>query len=178
MDATALGPEAITLRDGRRVLVRPVRADDRDALQAAIRGLSVEARHARFFSPLRELPPSLLERATHPDPENERQLVAVIADAGGERIVAGARYAATATRDDCEFAVVVVDDCTGQGLARRLLEMLIEDARARGFQRMEGFVLATNASMLGLARRLGFVESASSEGPTVRLVRRGLSIAG
>ena len=120
----------------------------------------------------------LLERATHPDPENERQLVAVVAAGEGERIVGGARYAATPTRGDCEFAVAIVDDWTGRGLARRLLDLLMDDARVRGFQRMEGFVLTTNAGMLALAKRLGFVESASSEGPTVRLVRRDLTIAG
>ncbi|HUC33679.1 MAG TPA: GNAT family N-acetyltransferase, partial [Ilumatobacteraceae bacterium] len=60
------------------------------------------------------------------------------------------------------------------GLARRLLEMLIDRARASGFQRMEGHVLATNVPMLSLAQRLGFTESASAEGPTVRLVRRPL----
>jgi acetyltransferase len=174
----ALEPVLLTLRDGRRATVRAVRADDREALQAAIRSLSMEARHSRFFSPLRELPPSLLERATHPDPENERQLVAVVAGGNGERIVGGARYAATPTRGDCEFAVAIVDDWTGRGLARRLLELLMDDARVRGFQRMEGFVLTTNAGMLALAKRLGFVESASSEGPTVRLVRRDLTIAG
>jgi hypothetical protein len=39
---------------------------------------------------------------------------------------------------------------------------------------MEGYVLASNARMLGLARRLGFAETASTEGPTVRMVRRDL----
>lgn len=178
MDPVALEPVLLTLRDGRQVTVRAVRADDREALQTAIRGLSMEARHSRFFSPLRELPRSLLERATHPNPESERQLVAVIPDGDGERIVGGARFAATATRGDCEFAVAIVDDWTGQGLARCLLELLMDEARARGFRRMEGFVLTTNTGMLGLARRLAFVESASSEGPTVRLVRRDLAMVG
>jgi L-amino acid N-acyltransferase YncA len=62
----------------------------------------------------------------------------------------------------------------GLGLARRLLETLIESARARGFERMEGYILATNTRMLGLAKRLGFAEMASPEGPTVRMVRRDL----
>lgn len=177
MHAPTLDPVGLTLRDGSAVTVRPVRAEDREALQAAIRGLSLESRHSRFFSPLRELPPSLLDRATHPDPENERQLVAVVPDGGAERIVGGARYAATPTVGDCEFAVAIVDDWTGRGLARRLLELLMADAHRRGFLRMEGFVLTTNTGMLGLAHRLGFTESASSEGPTVRIVRRDLTAA-
>jgi len=53
----------------------------------------------------------------------------------------------------------------------------MQRARARGFERMEGHVLATNTRMLALARRLGFAEMASSEGPTVRMVRRDLVVA-
>ncbi len=47
-------------------------------------------------------------------------------------------------------------------------------AGARGFAHMEGYILATNVKMLGLAKRLGFVTGKSPEGPTVTKVRRDL----
>jgi hypothetical protein len=99
-------PIPVPLRDGRVLTVRAIRADDRDQLQTAVRTLSPDARYSRFFSPLRELPAPLLERATHPDADSELQLVAVTGDA----IVAGARYAGTAEPACCEFAVAVLDD--------------------------------------------------------------------
>jgi GNAT superfamily N-acetyltransferase len=171
-------PVDIQLRNGRAVTVRAIRTDDRDKLQDAIRALSPDSRYSRFFSPLRELPASLLERATNPDAEGEVQLVAVTGTRDDQtRIVAGARYAATAVSGDCEFAVAVIDDWHGIGLARRLLEMLMREARTRGFARMEGYILASNASMLGLATRLGFVRVASPEGPHVCLVRCDLGAA-
>jgi hypothetical protein len=40
---------------------------------------------------------------------------------------------------------------------------------------MEGYILASNAPMLGLAQRLGFTRVESPEEPTVHLVRRDLS---
>ena len=144
-------------------------------LQDAIRALSRESRYTRFFSPLRELPPNLLERATHPEPGRELQLVAVSADESGEKIIGGARYGALEAGGDCEFAVAIVDEWHGLGLARRLLGTLIDRARASGFQRMEGYILATNQPMMGLAKRLGFAEEPSPEGPAVRLVRRDLT---
>jgi GNAT superfamily N-acetyltransferase len=172
-------PVVVRLRDGRRVTLRAIRPQDDDKLQKAMRGLSAESRYSRFMSPLRELSPQMLERATHPDAERELQLVAVV---GGEEeeesIVGGARYAAAAGSTDCEFAVAVVDEWHGLGLARQLLEALMQTARARGFERMEGYILATNAPMLGLAKRLGFVAVESPEGPTVRLVRRSLRAKG
>jgi RimJ/RimL family protein N-acetyltransferase len=171
-------PVQIALRDGRRVTVRPVREGDAEKLQDAIRALSTESRYARFFSPVRELPPTLLERATHPEAGRELQLVVVLEEGADIRIIAGARYVALPRDGDCEFAVAVVDDWHGHGLARRLLEMLMQYARVSGFARMEGYVLATNARMLSLAKRLGFAESGSSEGPTVRTVRRDLRTIG
>ena len=51
-----------------------------------------------------------------------------------------------------------------------MLRALVRDARARRLKRMEGYVLVSNKPMLDLARRLGFEERASEEGPSVRLV--------
>jgi GNAT superfamily N-acetyltransferase len=171
----ALEPVTLRLRDGGAVVVRTVRVDDAERLQAAIRSLSTESRYSRFFSPLRELPAPLLERATHPDAERELQLVAVSGMGADERIVAGARYAGVDDGADCEFAVAVIDDWHGRGLARLMLETLMRTARARGFTQMHGYVLATNDAMLGLAAKLGFVAGPSAEGPTVRLVRCDLA---
>lgn len=168
MDVT---PIDIELRDGRRVTLRAVRPDDRDAMQAAIRRLSPEARYARFMTPLRELGPAMLEKAVNPDQECELQLVAVAGNAGGATIVGGARYGALPGSKACEFAIAVNDDWQGFGLARRLLEALMAAARARGFETMEGYVLASNTRMLGLAKRLGFARDSSGEGPSVVMVR-------
>ena len=177
-DLVSVDPEvvfqslAVRLRDGTEVTLRAIRADDADKLQTAIRSLSAESRYSRFFSAMPELSPQLLDRATHPDVKGELQLVAVTGSE--EEIIAGARYGATATAGDCEFAVAVVDEWHGRGLARLLLETLMRAARARGFVRMEGYILATNARMLGLAKALGFSREKSPEGPTVCLVRRDL----
>lgn len=167
-------PLRLTLRDGSEVTLRAIRASDAENLQETIRALSDESRYTRFFSPMRELSPSLLERATQPDAKRELQLVAVAGEGSDERIVAGTRFTATETDGDCEFAIAISDDWQGRGLARHLLENLIRAATDHGFVRMEGLVLADNEAMLGLAKSLGFEKFPSSEGPTVCLVRRPL----
>jgi GNAT superfamily N-acetyltransferase len=179
MTAVAAEPEfppvALQLRDGRRVTVRSVRPEDREEIQAAIKRLSPESRYTRFMSPLQELSRYMLDRAVSPAPGRELQLVAVSGEKPRPAIVAGARYSAGAGSRDCEFALAVADEWQGVGLARQLLEALIDAARARGFERMEGYILASNAPMLGLAKRLGFRQVESPEGPTVRLVQRELA---
>jgi GNAT superfamily N-acetyltransferase len=122
----------------------------------------------------RELSPQLLDRATHPLPGRELRLVAVTGDGEVETMVAAASYAAIGDCD-CEFAVAVADEWQRLGLARRLLELLMSSARADRFERMDGYVLASNTSMLSLARRLGFAPVKYPEDPTVRLIRRDLT---
>jgi GNAT superfamily N-acetyltransferase len=73
--------------------------------------------------------------------------------------------------------VAVTDEWQGLGIARHLLEALIRTASERGLERIEGYILASNAGMLRLAGRLGFVPVPSPEGPGVRLVRRDLGDA-
>jgi L-amino acid N-acyltransferase YncA len=163
-------PVTLSLKDGREVLVRTIRSDDEHRLQDAVRALSKEARYTRFMSPLRELPPSLLERAVHSVGGGDLQLVAVTGTAADEVIVAGARYSSEPGAGDCEFAIALRDEWQGAGLARRLLELLIGHAAAEGFAGMEGFILASNTRMLGLAAKLGFVRVASPEGPMVHKV--------
>lgn len=159
------------MRDGRRVTLREVRADDAERMQAALRAMSAESRYSRFMSALRELSPKMLERATRPDAEREFQLVAVAGDGAEQKIVGGARYAAAPGSRDCEFALALIDDWQGQGLARQLLETLMRTARARGFERMEGYILPSNAPMLGLAKRLGFARVENADDPSVQTVR-------
>jgi GNAT superfamily N-acetyltransferase len=171
-------PVEVRLRDGRTATLRAIRPDDRDRLQTAVQRLSASSRYSRFFSALRELPPQLLERATNPDAKSELQLAAVVGTGAEEEVIAGARYAATAVGNDCEFAIAVVDEWHGLGLARQLLEALMGTARARGFERMEGYILASNVKMLGLAKRLGFALMKSPEGPSVCLVRCDLGAVG
>lgn len=162
----------ITLANGVTISIREIGPTDKAGLLAAFEALSPESRYTRFFSPMPQLSDTLLEAATHPDPKAAAALVAVAQGAG--TIVGGARYGAAAGSDTCEFAVTVADDWHRLGLASRLMTVLIEMARARGFRTMEGYVLATNAGMRRLARRLGFTDAACPGDATTRIVTLAL----
>jgi len=167
-------PIEVTLRNGRAVRLRAIRPEDRDEVQQAFARLSSESRYMRFMSFLKELPPRMLDGVVHPQREHGFALVAEIDAPDGIDIVGGARYIEE-ERKSCEFAVTVADDWQRVGLASRLLRELIAAARARGLERMEGFVLAGNSPMLGLARRLGFTPRADPRDPTVVVVALDLA---
>jgi GNAT superfamily N-acetyltransferase len=167
-------PIEVELRDGRRVRLREIRPGDRDEVLQAFGRLSSESRYMRFMSAMRELPPKVLERTVNPRDERELGLVAEVAAADGIDIVAGARYYIESDGETCEFAVTVADDWQRVGLASRLMRELIEAARARGLRHMEGFVLADNAGMIDLARRLRFSVSSDPHDRTLAIVRLAL----
>jgi RimJ/RimL family protein N-acetyltransferase len=163
-------PATLTLRNGRAVTVREIRASDKQALNDAFHRLSADSRYTRFMSSMRSLSDKALEAATHPAPEREFALVAVSGAGEGEAIVGGARYASAAGDDCCEFAITIADDWQGQGMAGPLLSTLMRAAGARGFKSMEGYVLSSNTAMRKLATRLGFIDRPDPEDPTQRLV--------
>jgi len=149
--------------------------DDRDEVRQAFERLSGESRYMRFMSYMKELSPRMLERTVDPQRERELGLVAEADAPDGIDIVAGARYYIQPDGETCEFAVTVADGWQRVGLASRLMRELIEAARARGLRHMEGFVLAGNAGMLDLARRLGFTVKADPHDQTVTIVRLALT---
>jgi acetyltransferase len=119
---------------------------------------------------LRELTPQMLVRLTQIDYDREMALIAVAADEGGRETEVGVvRYVTNPDGMSCEFAIVVADGWQRRGLGRRLLEHLIEIARARGLASMSGEIHMDNQPMLGLVADLGF---ALGEVPGDRSVRR------
>jgi RimJ/RimL family protein N-acetyltransferase len=168
-------PIEVQLRDGRRVRLREISPEDREEVRQAFDQLSSESRYTRFMSSVRELSPQMLDRAVRRQTERELALVAETDAPDGIDIVAGARYYVDSDGESCEFAVTVADDWQRVGLASRLMRELIQGARERGLQRMEGFVLAENRAMLDLARRLGFTVSADPDDPMVKTVRLDLT---
>lgn len=147
----------IRLRDGRAVRLRPICAADAAIEQAFVRGLSERARYLRFHDAVKELSAAELRRLTDIDYRDMMAIIAVTSVDGFEIQIGVARYAADAEVPHiCEFAIVIGDAWCGSGLARAMMEHLIDIARARGFVLMYGDVLHENLRMLGLAQKLGF----------------------
>jgi acetyltransferase len=139
---------------GERFTIRPIRLEDAEAHVAFFRRLSPEDIRYRFFSAMRELSPEQMARLTQVDYEREIAFLAV-RDATGET-VGVARLVCEVGSPEGEFAVVVQPDAKGRGLARHLMQRLLDWARGRGVAAVVGQVLADNAPMLAFVRSLGF----------------------
>ena len=154
----------VTLRDGTRMHVRPIRPEDAEMERAFVAALSDEARYFRFFYHLQELTPAMLARFTQIDYDRELALVALLDVDGRVDYVGVARYVTNPDRESAEFAVVVADAVQGRGVATVLMERLIECAKTRGLRRLEGTVLRENQRMIAFSARLGFVPHENPDG--------------
>lgn len=163
----------LTLRDGTRIVIRPIRPEDRAIEKEFVQNLSDESRYFRFLNAIRELSDRMLTRFTRIDYDGEMALIAVIRENGREVEIGVARYIVNPDGRSCEFAIVVADAWQHKGIGSRLMTQLIDAARDRGLQWMEGLVLASNHKMLSLMAALGFrIESAAGEPGLRRVVRQ------
>lgn len=162
------------LFDGSEVLIRPIRPADAPMEQDFVQHLSADSRYRRFMSTMLELPPGKLKYLTEIDYVRHLALVAIIRRDGHEVEIGVARYVAGPSGTDCEFAIAIDDEWQGSGVAGILMLTLIDAARARGFQRMEAFILSTNDKMIKFARQLGFAVRRDADDPGMVVAERRL----
>jgi RimJ/RimL family protein N-acetyltransferase len=166
-----------TLRDGRKVHLRAVRPDDEAELLQSFDRLSPDARYMRFMRAMSQPNLERLRKTLASLPERGASIVATVPAADGIDIVGSASYMILNDPTKCEFAITVLADYGGTGLGRTLMTALIDLAKRRGLKEMEGFVLSDNASMLGLARRLGFKIARDPDDPSIRICTLQLDAA-
>lgn len=141
------------LVDGGTVEIRPIRPDDRDALEAFHSRQSTESIYFRFFRHRPELTDNELDYFTKVDYRSRMAFVAMEAN----RLVAVARYETLRDKPgQAEVAFFVDDDNHGRGLGTLMLEYLAAAARDAGFDTFSASVLPENYRMLAVFRKAGF----------------------
>jgi RimJ/RimL family protein N-acetyltransferase len=154
---------AATLRNGSRVLIRPVRPDDKPLFAAAYERLSHESRRRRFLSAPSRLTSEDLRYFTEVDHRRHAALIAIDPDTGD--LVGDARYVRLpGERETAEVATFVADDWQRQGIATALLTELTPLARANGLRRYTALVSADNGVVLEALERLGARHIGTSAG--------------
>ena len=150
--------ERVLLRDGRSVLLRPAHLRDAALLQSFFAELSPRSRLLRFHGAVNGLSDAAARTLSTQVASRHVALVALADGPDGlPELSAEARYAVDdeLDGDEAEFGVAVADDWQQLGLGLALLTRLAIHARANGFSRLRGSVMAGNEPMLALLEAMG-----------------------
>jgi acetyltransferase len=168
----------VSLRDGTKLKVRPVRPEDEPAFQSAFAKLTPADIRMRFFAHMKALSHDLATRLTQIDYDREMAFVAFSGPAEAEEMegeaVGVVRLMADPDNQRGEYAVVVRSDFQNRGLGHALMHHVIDYAKTRGISEIYGYVLEDNAPMLKLCRELGFTTAPVPDEVGVLAVNLGL----
>ena len=150
--------ERLTLRDGRVVLIRPVRpTEDIALLEDLLTNVADDDKYLRFCKVVKGVPPELLAKMLRVDYDRDMVFVALVADAAGQPVALGVVDAfVSPDHREAEFSILLRSDTKGSGLGKALMEKIIAYCKSRGIESVVGLVLKENSGMRGLATRLGF----------------------
>ncbi len=148
----------VTLSDGARLRIRPVRAQDESRLGALFARLSPRTVYERFLAPFHRLPDGWLHQFANVDYRGRLALVAEEETSAGPELRGVARYEPSDQPRCAEIAIVIEDAWQGRGLGTLLLDDLLRAAAARGIVRFSADLLADNRRVLRLLWRLGRIQ--------------------
>jgi GNAT superfamily N-acetyltransferase len=136
-----------TLRDGRRVLIRALRPEDRAGLLAAVDRTSDRSLYRRFFAFKRGFTDQEVDFYLKVDFVSHVAVVATLEEDGQPLIVGGARYI-VGQPEQAEVAFAVDDAHQGRGIGAALMHHLALIARRAGLKELTAVVLPDNTAML------------------------------
>jgi acetyltransferase len=149
--------EEVTLKDGSKVLLRPIRPDDAPRLQHAFLHLSPQSIYLRFLETARELSDERARAFATVDYQDRMAFVGCIQEDGEEHIVVSARYGMVGPQEPgtVEAAIVVRDDYQGLGLGLITLDHLVGYAVKHGVTTLLATVHISNTRIMHFFKMSG-----------------------
>ena len=154
----------VLLKDGSRIILRPIRSEDIEGWLEFVSRLSRRTKYLRFHS-LPKLGRDDAIRFCTVDYNNTFAFVAEVRGDQRKDIVAIGRYYRLPKKHSAEVAFAIEDAYQGKGIGTKLMEWLANVARENNITSFEADVLGENREMMGVFRAYGFhVESELSGG--------------
>ncbi len=144
----------ITLRDGTRVLLRPLKPEDAALYPDFLSEVTAEDLRLRFFAPMRQVSPALIDKLIHYDPAHAMAFIAIAETTG--KMFGVVRLHDDDSGSSAEFAILLRSRLKGRGLGWLMMKHMVAFARDKGLAHVHGQVLAENSSMLTMCEELGF----------------------
>jgi acetyltransferase len=149
-----LNKRHVVLLDGARVLLRPLTVEDGALYPDFLAQVTGDDLRLRFFAPMREVSPELIDKLIHYDPQHAMAFIAIEEATG--KMLGVVRLHDDPDGERAEFAILVRSRLKGRGLGWLLMKHMIANAKDKGLKTVHGQVLAENTSMLQMCSELGF----------------------
>jgi GNAT superfamily N-acetyltransferase len=154
-------------KDGAKIVVRPVRMSDEEALQDLFYSLSNESARQRFMAHKSAYPHQEMQRLVDTDDVGTAGLVALDPMTG--EIIAMARYDMDPGTLFGDIAFAVRDAWQRRGIGSCLMRRMLEVARANGLRGFSADVLGGNRGMLMIFQQSGLVVQSRFDGAAYHL---------
>jgi GNAT superfamily N-acetyltransferase len=171
LDQVILPPElkkyetSAAFKGGQMIHFRPIQPQDEARLKELFYSHSEETIMHRYLSPLRHLSPAQVQKFVALDYRNDFALVGLVPHEGRERMICVGRYFRDPSGTEAEIAITVHDDFQHHDIGTFLVRTLVGIARERGISAFTATVLADNAAMMHVFRKVaGQIEVSLEEG--------------
>lgn len=144
------------LRDGRTVLLRPIKPEDEFLWLEMFRNFSEESIYYRFFQIIKDTPHEMRVRYCNIDYNREMAIVAELAEEGIRKLIGVVRVSIEPDRKTGEIAFIVADPWQGLGLGSKLVDYMIEICRDKKLETLYGIMLPENTQAINLMKKKGF----------------------
>ena len=122
----------LELKDGWRVMVRPIRPEDEPLIHEFLRHVTSEDLRLRFFAPMKQFTHEFIARLTQLD--YARAMAFVAFDETTHEMLGVVRIHSDSIYETGEYAILLRSDLKGRGLGWALMQLIIEYAKSEGLK--------------------------------------------
>jgi acetyltransferase len=151
------------LRDGTRVVLRPIKPEDEPMWHDLVASCSTESIRSRFSYMFKQTTHEMATRYCFIDYDREIGIVAEVEEEGERKLIAVGSLVADVNHEEAEYAVIVVDRWHGRGLGRLLTDYCLEVAKTWDVKAVVAETSKQNTRMLATFSGLGFHEAGREE---------------
>ena len=144
------------LRDGRAVLLRPIKPEDEPLWLEMFQQFSEESIRYRFFQIIKDTPHEVRVRYCNIDYDRELGIVAELTEDGRRRILGVVRLNIEPDGKAGEIAFITADPWQSLGLGSKMLDYMIEICKDKKLETIYGVMLPDNYRAINLMRKMGF----------------------
>jgi len=144
------------MRDGRTVLLRPIKPEDEPLWLEMFQNFSEESIRYRFFQIIKDTPHEVRVRYCNIDYDREVAIVAELTEEGRRKILGVVRVSIEPDGKAGEIAFIVADPWQGLGLGTKMVDYAIDVCRDIEVETLYAIMLPDNHRAIALTRKMGF----------------------